>query len=170
MGWFGKKKDPIKDRENTLTSEISQLEEQIRQLNSILKKAADTPKVTSTSLPSHKQSPARPAAKAEPHFEPVNQDQLQNTATAAPAANPFKSKKEQRTIQKEGSLSIWEKISRFFRGPQSSNPKLVSYLAAGNIHGLQPLRYEKRIHRNRMLLWVGLIVAALLGLIQMLFR
>ena len=31
------------------------------------------------------------------------------------------------------------------------NPKLVNYLAAGSIQGLRPMRYEKRVARNRVL-------------------
>ena len=37
------------------------------------------------------------------------------------------------------------------RGSPAVNPKLVSYLAAGSIKGLRPLRYEKRIARNRFI-------------------
>ena len=47
-----------------------------------------------------------------------------------------------------GALRRWQK---HLRGNPTANPKLVSYLAAGSIKGLRPLRYEKRIARNRFI-------------------
>jgi predicted nucleic acid-binding Zn ribbon protein len=39
----------------------------------------------------------------------------------------------------------------------------VSYLAAGGIQGLRPLRYEKRVARNRFIAFVAVLVLLLLG-------
>jgi cell division protein FtsB len=39
----------------------------------------------------------------------------------------------------------------------------VSYLAAGGIQGLRPLRYEKRVARNRFIFFVVILFLALLG-------
>jgi hypothetical protein len=39
----------------------------------------------------------------------------------------------------------------------------VSYLAAGGIQGLRPLRYEKRVARNRFIFFVIFLVLILLG-------
>jgi hypothetical protein len=44
------------------------------------------------------------------------------------------------------------------------NPKLVNYLAAGSIQGLRPMRYEKRVARNRFLFIVLGVLALLVGL------
>jgi hypothetical protein len=44
------------------------------------------------------------------------------------------------------------------------NPKLVNYLAAGSIQGLRPMRYEKRVARNRVLALVIVILLVLVGL------
>jgi hypothetical protein len=167
MGLFRKKNDPIKDRDKDLASEIDQLEEQIRLLQGVLKTAECEPRVRQTALPG-RPTPARPAGLAEspptapePVFEAVDQHRLQN-----PAANPFNEKHDPRALQREGATSFWQRLTRFFRGPTSSNPKLVSYLAAGNIHGLQPLRYERRVARNRLLLWIGIIVVLIVGLLK----
>jgi hypothetical protein len=54
------------------------------------------------------------------------------------------------------------------RGPPTTNPKLVNYLAAGSIQGLRPMRYEKRVARNRFLIVVGLVLLVLLGILAML--
>jgi hypothetical protein len=170
MGLFGKKKDPLNDRENSLNAEIESLEEQIERLKTVLGSASNVSETHDQSAA----APARPGGAgralgrpdADPVFEPVDQNRLHDTKTP----NPFSKVKEPRSIHNEGSVSFWEKLTRFFRGPTSSNPKLVNYLAAGNIHGLRPLRYEKRIHRNRTLLWVGILLVALIGLIKMLIR
>ncbi len=166
MGLFRKKNDPIKDREKNLASEIDQLEDQIRALKGVLKQAELDPQGTPPAPPVRRPA-ARPAAAvepaktpAEPVFEPVDQQRLQA------AANPFKEKHDPRALQREGSTSLFEKVARYFRGPTSSNPKLVSYLAAGNIHGLQPLRYERRVARNRLLLWIVIIIVLIVGLLK----
>ncbi len=163
MGLFRKKNDPIKAREQNLASEIDQLEDQIRALKGVLKQAASDPQTAAPASPGRSPAP-RPAAAvepakppAEPVFEPVDQQRLQA------AANPFKEKHDPRALQREGSTSRLEKVARYFRGPTSSNPKLVSYLAAGNIHGLQPLRYERRVARNRLLLWIVIIIVLIVG-------
>lgn len=167
MGLFRKKNDPIKDREKNLVSEIDQLEEQIRRLQGVLKSAENEPRVRQTALPGRavaaRQATAAesPGAPAEPVFEAVDQQRLQSSA-----ANPFHEKHDPRALQREGSTSAWERFARYFRGPTSSNPKLVSYLAAGNIHGLQPLRYERRVARNRLLLWIGIIIVIFVGMLK----
>lgn len=166
MGLFGKKKDPLHDRESSLSSEISGLEAQIRQLKTVLGQAENGDQATRPPSPNRSSGPKPPPGDQEPVFEPVDQGALQDTSVS----NPFRQSGEQRSIHREGSVSFWEKLTRFFRGPTSSNPKLVSYLAAGNIHGLRPLRYEKRIHRNRTLLWVAILLVALIGLVKMLIR
>ena len=55
-----------------------------------------------------------------------------------------------------------------FRGPSTNNPKLVSYLAAGGIQGMRPLRREKRIARNRTIALAIMLLLILLGMIVVL--
>ncbi|HUA67136.1 MAG TPA: hypothetical protein VMA13_01195, partial [Candidatus Saccharimonadales bacterium] len=55
---------------------------------------------------------------------------------------------------------LWSLLDRFrkqFHGPPAANPKLVNYLAAGSIQGLRPLRYEKRVARNRFILLLAIL-------------
>jgi len=170
MGLFRKKNDPIKEREKSLVSEIQELEDQIRSLQGVLETARTEPRVRQTAYPGGGGGgrpavpPADPAkANEEIVFEPVDQQRLQK---AEP--NPFQDKHDARSLQREGSTTAFEKLMRYFRGPSSSNPKLVSYLAAGNIHGLQPLRYERRVARNRLLLWIVIIVVLIVGMLKML--
>ncbi len=61
--------------------------------------------------------------------------------------------------------SVWQWLSRRFRKPPiSSNPRMVNVLAAGSIQGLRPLRYERRVARNRFLAFSVLLVLVLIGL------
>ena len=52
-----------------------------------------------------------------------------------------------------------------FVDPPPANEKLVNYLAAGGIQGLRPLRFERRIARNRIIficIVLGLLLWGLL--------
>jgi hypothetical protein len=46
----------------------------------------------------------------------------------------------------------------------------VNYLAAGSIQGLRPLRYEKRVARNRFIVLAVILLLALWGLIAIFFN
>jgi len=46
----------------------------------------------------------------------------------------------------------------------------VNYLAAGGVHGLRPMRYEKRVARNRFILLVVVLFLILLGVISVFVR
>jgi hypothetical protein len=97
----------------------------------------------------------------EPIFEELNQPQIKaDTEPPAPAT-------EDLGTRKSDLSSWWQRFLRHFHGPVTSNPKLVNYLAAGSIQGLQPLRYEKRVARNRFLFFAIVLGLALWGLIVM---
>jgi hypothetical protein len=49
-----------------------------------------------------------------------------------------------------GPSALPRRFREHFRGPAASNPKLIGYLAAGSVKGLSPLRYERRVTRNRL--------------------
>ena len=68
-------------------------------------------------------------------------------------------------VRKYDLPGLLRRIRGFFQGPSATNPKLVSYLAAGGIQGLRPLRYEKRKHRRRVIAFAGLLFLLLLGTI-----
>jgi hypothetical protein len=59
--------------------------------------------------------------------------------------------------------ALWNRIRNHFRGPTTSNPRLVNYLAAGGVQGLRPLRYEKRVARNRVITLAVAFFVILLG-------
>jgi hypothetical protein len=120
------------------------------------------PRLRSTALP-HRPFLTEAPATHEPIFEEVNQPQIK-ADSELPAVVP-----EQLGTRKSDFSSLWQRVARHFRGPVTSNPKLVNYLAAGSIQGLQPLRYEKRVARNRFIVFAVFLALALWGLIAMLF-
>jgi len=69
-------------------------------------------------------------------------------------------------IRKYDLPGLIARVKDFFRAPTTSNPKLVSYLAAGGIQGLRPLRYEKRVARNRFIVFVGILFLLMLGILM----
>lgn len=121
------------------------------------------PRLRSTTLPVRGVAGEPPAAQ-DPIFEELNQPEINPDATPAPVPP------EDLGTRKSDFASLWQRVLRHFRGPVTSNPKLVNYLAAGSIQGLQPLRYEKRVARNRFIVFAAFLVLALWGLIVMLSR
>jgi hypothetical protein len=66
-------------------------------------------------------------------------------------------------VRKYDLPALFQRVRRQFSRPASSNPRLVTYLAAGGVRGLRPLRYEKRVARNRFIALVIVLLVILLG-------
>ena len=66
--------------------------------------------------------------------------------------------------------AAWRRWAAHFRGPTANNPKLINYLAAGSLQGLRPLRYEKRVARNRFILLFLFFFIVLWGLVAYFLR
>ena len=113
--------------------------------------------------------PAPPTATAgahEPIFEEMAQDLLKARAETATTPDHY----NELGVRKYDLPALIRRFRMHFRGPSTTNPKLVSYLAAGGIQGLRPLRYEKRVARNRFIALVIILFVILLGLITALVR
>jgi hypothetical protein len=122
------------------------------------------PRLRSTALPRGLQVPA-PAAPAAPVFEELDHQRLHETPqNGAAAASPDLG------TRKFDVTTSWRRLRSHFRGPATSNPKLVSYLAAGSIQGLRPLRYEKRVARNRFVFLVLVLALVLWGVVWIILR
>jgi hypothetical protein len=175
MAWFSKKADPISDRSRALSAEIEALEVQIRELDSQVQRKQESPdtrgnqenpRLRSTALP-HGGAPHRvpestgPRRGEEPIFEDVDQNRLKARGEAALAPEHF----NELGVRKYDLPALLQRIRNHFRGPSTTNPKLVNYLAAGGIQGLRPLRYEKRVARNRFVALVLFLFIILLGII-----
>ncbi len=157
MAWFGKKRDPIDERDRQLKQKLAALEGEIRQLTEG-DAGAPAPRYRRSTTP---RMPADPAAGA-PEFEEIPHPH---------SANPFETDHPSAHFNDLGvrKFDLVASLRRWWtrvRGRQPPTSKLVSYLAAGSIHGLPPLRYERRIARNRFLALFALLLAILWGLVS----
>jgi hypothetical protein len=176
MRLFKKKHDPFSQRAADLNEQIAALEEQIKQLTAeqtatipahpAPPPAATQPRLRSTAKPRGAQpasapEPPAPARSQEPIFEEVDQEriQVQQEEAASGDLNGL-------GVRKHDLVAFWRRLTAHFRGPSTTNPKLVNYLAAGSIQGLRPMRYEKRVARNRFLFLAVIILLVLWGLIS----
>ena len=174
MAFFKKKADPISDRARALTGEIAALEAKIKKLDTQLQQ--NPPRkpsgLRSTALPdgrtiSHSESaapvPAPAAPVREPIFEEIGNNRLQGRGEPGATPDHF----NELGVRKYDLPALLRRLRNQFSGPSATNPKLVNYLAAGGIQGLRPMRYEKRVARNRFIFLVGFLFLMLLGIIVM---
>ena len=164
MAWFWKKQDPIAARQRALNAQIAALEGRIHQLQQRVADDQAQPKPRSSARP-QPGADARGRTLEEPTFEEVT----------PPARNPFEGETtpehfNELGVRKYDVVAAVRRWLRHWRPPPTPNPKLVSFLAAGSIHGLRPLRYERRIARNRFLATCAFFVAMLWGLIYFYLR
>jgi hypothetical protein len=169
MAWLKKKPDLISDRARVLTDEIARLEAEIKELDDRLNSDPGQPRLRSTALPHgttlNHPAPAPPSSpapvSADPIFEQVGQERLTTRSEAPTTPEHY----NDLGVRKYDLPALFRRMRSHFQGPAASNPRLVSYLAAGGIQGLRPLRYEKRVARNRFIALVSFLFLMLLGLI-----
>ncbi len=178
MGWFRKKADPISDRARALNQEIAQLEAQIRDLDGHLAQQQPQPRLRPAAVPGnapHVDLPAvapppsrtpAPRVPDAPIFEEIDLNRLQARSETPSTPAHY----NELGVRKYDLTALMRRLRNHFRGPSTTNPKLVSYLAAGGIQGLRPLRYEKRVARNRFIALVALLFIILLGLLAAFVR
>jgi len=191
MGLFKKKPDPISERAKLLTGQIAALESEIKKLAAKKDSGnaspappsspavspsdaaaarpaaapASHPRLRSTALPHGAASPGTTTTSQEPIFEEVGQSRIQSEMESATPAHY-----NDLGVRKYDLASAWKRLKNHFKGPVTSNPKLVHYLSAGSIQGLRPLRYEKRVARNRFIFFAVTLLAVLWGLIAFIVR
>lgn len=155
------KSDPISERESSLNQQISSLQAEIKRLDTQIQRAP-TPKLRSTAIPhgntvSRKVEPPKPSA-TEPVFEEIKPLKPRTETEAPDHFNEL-------GVRKYDLPALLQRLRDQFRRPTTNNPRLVNYLAAGGVHGLRPLRYEKRVARNRFILFTAVLFFLLLGII-----
>lgn len=178
MAWFRKKPDPLSDRARALSQEIARVEDDIKRLGARMgreqvqvgREQVHPPRLRSTALPhggtvSHPGAGAAPpdpapvAAAHEPIFEEVDQASLDAGGESSLPREHY----NELGVRKYDLPALFRRIRGWFQGPSASNPKLVSYLAAGGIQGLRPLRYETRKSRRRFIILFALLFLLVLG-------
>lgn len=180
MSWLKKKSDPISERARTLNSEIAALEAQIKQLDATLQRGAAHPRLRSTAVPhgvtiTHTtQTTAPPPFPAspplpkthEPIFEEVGQEPLQSRPVPATTPEHY----NELGVRKYDFTALVQWFQSLFHRSAPMNPRLISYLAAGGVQGLQPLRKEKRVARNRFIFLAVVLFLILFGIIYVFVR
>ncbi|MBN2507997.1 MAG: hypothetical protein JXQ71_15025 [Verrucomicrobia bacterium] len=161
MGYFSKKTDPLSQRARALHRQIASLEAQIQRLTAQQQTAPPNPHPRRTAT---RPSPARSAPPSEPLFEDLPRQGFRR-ATPQRKAAP-----DRENAPSAAPPRPARKLARDVKAPPGSNAQLVNYLAAGSIQGLRPLRYEKRVARNRFLFLVVFLVLLLLGILTSFIR
>ena len=161
-----KKNDPISDRSRALTDQIAALEAEIKKLDAQLQRAP-APRLRSTAIP-HGATVSRtpespPPPPAAPTHEPVFEE-IKPLSDAEETAAPDQF--NELGVRKYDLPALFNRIRNHFRRPTTSNPRLVTYLAAGGVQGLRPLRYEKRVARNRLIVLTVVLLIVLLGILS----
>jgi hypothetical protein len=168
MAWFKKKADPINDRAQALNAEIFALQAKIKKLDLQLQRIPPPPRLRPAAMPqganAHHppESAPQPAPVAhEPSFERVDQKRLDPAGDTSSPPEHF----NELGVRKYDLPALVQRIKNHFRGPTTTNAKLVSFLAAGGVQGLRPMRYEKRVARNRFILFAAILFVIMLGTI-----
>lgn len=167
MGLIKKKPDLISAKARSLEQEIAALEAEIKKLDTQLQHAP-APKLRSTATPQgetinrtpEKPAPVPPPKPAEPVFEEITTTKIAARSHLTEEAELF----NELGVRKYDLPALFNRLRNHLRGPTTSNPRLVNYLAAGGVQGLRPLRYEKRVARNRFIWLVVIVSAVLFGL------
>ena len=161
-----KKSDPISEKARSLAAEIAALEAEIKKLDTQMQRnpapkfrSTATPQGTTISRTVEKPAPP-PQPRAEPVFEEIKHGPLTSGGTSEPPEiyNDL-------GVRKYDLPALWGRIRNHLRTPTTTNPRLVNYLAAGGVQGLRPLRYEKRVARNRFIFFTIALFLLLLGII-----
>jgi hypothetical protein len=170
MPLFKKKVDPVSERAKALSAEIAALEAKIKKLDTQVQHEPPGPRLRPAAMPhgapthhtpetQNGLATPKPGEGGEPIFEKVDQKELDSQdATSAEHFNEL-------GVRKYDLPALLRRVKNHFRGPTTTNPKLVSYLAAGGVQGLRPMRYEKRVARNRFIFFAAILFLLLLGIV-----
>ena len=160
MGWFTKPKDPMASRQEALEREIAQLQRRIADLST---QPLPPPRPAS-------RQPA-PVVPASPHAT-SQAVPSRNTPTPAPrpSAGIPTGLESGAPPDRYNLVEAWGRLkSRLGARPRQPSG-LVNLMAAGSVHGLRPLRYERKIARRRFILSLSFLLLVLYGIARVVFR
>ena len=158
----GKPIDPISDRARALNDQIAALESEIKKLDTQIQHTT-TPRFRSTAMP-HGATIARAHEPVAPPPKPVHEPVFEEVKPLrADDETDMPDQFNELGVRKYDLPALINRLRRQFSRPEAGNPRLVTYLAAGGVRGLRPLRYEKRVARNRFIALVIILLVILLG-------
>lgn len=149
MSLFSKKEDLLTQREKALSADLVRLEQQLQRLSREKPKPAPIPK------------PVEPAVASGKSFAAPLPASSARTSGGGNAAGHF----NDRGVRKFDFVAFWKSLRNHLSGPTGNNPGMVRMLAAGSLHGLRPLRRERRVARNRFIFLFLTLLAILWGLV-----
>ena len=157
--------DPVKKRERALQKQLRGIKSQIEALDEEAKKTKQPPRVRSSVRPGKSLPPQNPFSSGQEWaFEPAASETAKARESLEVAAPHY----NEHGVKKLDAVHFWRRLRGFFRRTPSSRSKFVDYLAAGSIQGIRPLRYERRIARNRFLALFVLLLVLLFGILVLL--
>ncbi len=155
MSLFSKKNDLLSQREKALNAELMRLEQEVQRL------AKETPKPAPVPRRDRDRDREDGAVGGGREFAKPLPAAKASTGTAPNGASHF----NDRGVRKFDLLAFWKGLRHHVTGPTGNNPGMVRMLAAGSLHGLRPLRREKRVARNRFIFLFLTLLAILWGLV-----
>ena len=136
---------PLDACDKALREEMSRLETELHRLTN------ETPKPVRT-------KPAKPTPA-----KPVNEFAAPLPRASASTTPADAGRFNERGVRKFDLVAFVHTLSENLTGPAGNNPAMAKMLAAGGIHGLRPLRKERRVARNRFLFLFFTLLLVLWG-------
>jgi hypothetical protein len=152
MAWFTKAKDPMSARQAELDREIEAIQRRISDLSA-------------RPLPEAHPLPPRPREATQPFGA--------TPARAVPAPTPISvaGPRSGSSVPADrfNLVEAWQRWMQRLGGQPRRPSGLVHLMAAGSVHGLRPLRYERKIARRRFVLSLSLLLLLLYGIAREVF-
>ena len=162
---FQRLADPVKKRERALQKQMQGVQSQIDALDEESRKTQQLPRVRSTVRPGKSIPPQNPFSSGQ---EWTSESEAGETAKARKPLEVAAPRYNEHGVKKLDAVQLWRRLRNCFRRTPSPQSKFVDYLAAGSIQGIRPLRYERRIARNRFLALFVLLLVILFGILVLL--
>ena len=157
--------DPVKKRERALKKQLRGIKNQIDALDEESRKTKQLPLVRSTVRPGKSIPPQNPFSSGQEWTLESEAGESSQARESLEVASPHYN---EHGVKKLDAVHLWRRLRNCFRRTPSSRSKFVDYLAAGSIQGIRPLRYERRIARNRFLALFVLLLALLFSILILL--
>lgn len=164
MGWFTKPKDPMSARQAELDREIQAIQRRISDLS-----ARPLPQARPTPPPSSSSRSAPSIQSTSSSWSTFEASSVRPTPAPAPISVAGPRTGPAVPADRFNLVEVWQRWMQRLGGQPRRPSGLVNLMAAGSVHGLRPLRYERKIARRRFLLSLGLLLLLLYGIAREVF-